>query len=115
MQNLLALAQEGRVDVAIAAVTINSGREALVDFSHPHYRSGLRIGVPVRNSPNLFTTIGHFTSLDMLTMLTIVAAHLLWLIERGVNPECCAARYVSGVGEALWWSVTTIIMGGLRV
>jgi polar amino acid transport system substrate-binding protein len=109
VQDLLALAEEGRVDAAIAAVTINSDREALVDFSHPYYRSGLRIGVPLRHGPTLFNTIGRFLSLDllamlaMLTTLTLVAAHLLWLIERGVNPECFPARYVSGVGEALWW------------
>ena len=121
VQNLLSLAEEGSVDAAIAAVTINSDREALVDFSHPYYRSGLRIGVPLRHGPTLFSTIGRFLSLDlfamlamltMLTTLTLVAAHLLWLIERGVNPECFPARYVPGVGEALWWSVATIITGG---
>jgi len=118
VQNLLSLAEEGSVDAAIAAVTINSDREALVDFSHPYYRSGLRIGVPLRHGPTLFSTIGRFLSLDLLAMLamlatlTLVAAHLLWLIERGVNPECFPARYVSGVGEALWWSVATIITGG---
>ena len=118
VQNLLALAEEGRVDAAIAAVTINADREALVDFSHPYYRSGLRVGVPLRHGPTLLNTISRFLSLDlfamlaMLTTLTLVAAHLLWLIERGVNPECFPARYVSGVGEALWWSVATIITGG---
>jgi hypothetical protein len=92
VENLLALAEEGRVDAAIAAVTINSDREARVDFSHPYYRSGLRIGVPMRHGPTLFSTIGRFLSPDlfamlaMFTTLTLVAAHLLWLIERGVNP-----------------------------
>ena len=118
VQNLLTLAEEGRVDAAIAAVTINSDREAIVDFSHPYYRSGLRIGVPLRHGPTLFNTISRFLSLDlfamlaMLATLTLIAAHLLWIIERGVNPECFPARYFSGVGEALWWSVATIITGG---
>jgi polar amino acid transport system substrate-binding protein len=118
VEDLLALAEEGRVDAAIAAVTINSDREARVDFSHPYYRSGLRIGVPTRHGPTLVSTISRFLSPDlfamlaMLTALTLVAAHLLWLIERGVNPECFPSRYVSGVGEALWWSVATIITGG---
>jgi polar amino acid transport system substrate-binding protein len=48
----------------------------------------------------------------MLTGLALVAAHLLWFIERSVNPSCFPRAYVAGVGEALWWSVATIITGG---
>ena len=57
-------------------------------------------------------------SADLLAMfltlvgLTLIASHLLWFIERGVNPDCFPARYFHGVGEAVWWSVATIITGG---
>ncbi len=118
VQDLLDMAEHGRVDAAISAVTINSDRESRVDFSHPYYRSGLRIAVPVRSGPTMLATVGRFVSVDLLTMfgmlagLALVAAHLLWFIERGVNPQCFPGDYLTGVGEALWWSVATIITGG---
>ncbi len=35
--------QTGRVDVAIAGMTIKAEREKVVDFSHPYYRTSVRI------------------------------------------------------------------------
>lgn len=110
--------EAGRADAGIAAITINAEREARIDFSHPYYRSGLRIGVPARIGPTWASSFGRFFSSDLLAMLatlvglTLIAAHLLWLIERGVNPDCFPASYLHGVGESLWWSVATIITGG---
>lgn len=118
VKDLLNMAEQGTVDAAIAAVTVNAERESRVDFSHPYFRSGLRIAVPVRSGSTWRATMWHFLSLDLVAMftvlsvLTLFAAHLLWLIERGVNPECFPQGYFSGVGEAVWWSVATIISGG---
>lgn len=116
--DILDAIEQGEADAGIAAITINAEREAKVDFSHPFYRSGLRIGVPARSGPTWFAATGRFVSADLFAMgltlvgLTLIAAHLLWFIERGVNPECFPAGYFSGVGEAVWWSVATIITGG---
>ncbi len=116
--DILDAVDQGRADAGIAAVTINAEREARVDFSHSFYRSGLRIGVPARSGPTWASSFGRFLSADLLAMLltlvglTLISSHLLWFIERGVNPECFPARYFHGVGEALWWSVATIITGG---
>lgn len=116
--DILDAVEQGRADAGIAAVTINAEREARVDFSHPFYRSGLRIGVPARGGPTWAASFGRFLSADLLAMLltlvglALIASHLLWLIERGVNPECFPSGYFHGVGEALWWSVATIITGG---
>lgn len=35
--------QSGNIDAAIAAITIKSSREEVVDFSHPYYDAGLRV------------------------------------------------------------------------
>ena len=115
---LIDMAEQGQVHAAIAGVTITAERERRVDFSHPYYRSGLRIGVPLRSGPTMFATVSRFASADLLAMigmlagLAVVAAHLLWFIERTENPECFPHDYLAGVGEALWWSVATIITGG---
>lgn len=118
VSEIIEAVEHGKVDAGIAAITINAEREAKVDFSHPFYRSGLRIGVPVRSGPTWFAAAGRFLSADLLAMcltlgaLTLAAAHLLWFIERGVNPDCFPSAYFAGVGEAVWWSVATIITGG---
>lgn len=110
--------EQGRADAGIAAVTINAEREARVDFSHAFYRSGLRIAAPVRSGPTWIMSFRRFLSPDllatllMLVCLTLIAAHLLWFMERRVNPACFPAGYFHGVGEAVWWSLTTIITGG---
>ncbi|ACV68381.1 glutamine ABC transporter substrate-binding protein GlnH [Desulfohalobium retbaense] len=42
--------QTGNVDAAIAAITIKSTREEVVDFSHPYYDAGLRVIVSADNN-----------------------------------------------------------------
>jgi ABC-type amino acid transport substrate-binding protein len=116
--DLLHAVKESMVDAGIAAITITSDREKEFDFSHSFYRSGLRIAIPARSAPTLLATLGKFLSVDFLSMLaslvglTLLTAHLLWLIERNINSECFPTTYFAGVGEAIWWSVATIITGG---
>jgi len=115
---ILEAVRDSKVDAGIAAITITSDREKVVDFSHVFYRSGLRVAVPAFSSPSWLTTASKFLSTDVLFLcvslvcLTLLTAHLLWLIERGSNSDCFPATYVAGVGEAIWWSVATIITGG---
>lgn len=116
--DVLDAVETGVADAGIAAITINAEREARVDFSHPFYHSGLRVGVPSRSGPTWASSFGRLLSYDLLAMLaslvglTLIASHLLWFVERGVNPDCFPATYFRGVGESLWWSVATIITGG---
>jgi polar amino acid transport system substrate-binding protein len=118
IDDLLDAARDSAADAAIGAITITAEREAELDFSHPFYRSGLRLAVPSRTAPTWLSTLRRFAAPDFLLMLatiggvTLLAAHLLWAIERRVNPDCFPRAYVAGVGEALWWSVATIITGG---
>lgn len=118
VEDLLDTAQRGEANLAIAAISITASREAKLDFSHPFYRTGLRIAVPSRHAPSWLSTLRRFASWDFLSMLatiggiTLLAAHLLWAIEHRCNPESFPASYAKGVGEALWWSVATIITGG---
>jgi polar amino acid transport system substrate-binding protein len=118
VSELLELVQSGEVDAGIAAITITAEREAEVDFSHPLHRSGLRIAVPTHSHTTWLATLRRLLSMDFLAMLatllglTLLTAHLLWFLERRTNPDCFPQSYLAGVGEALWWSVATIITGG---
>jgi glutamine transport system substrate-binding protein len=40
----------GNLDVALAAIFIKSAREEKIDFSHPYFRAGLKVMVPVGNT-----------------------------------------------------------------
>ena len=116
--DMLRSLQENKADAAIAAITITAEREAVVDFTHAIYSSGLRIAIPSRIAPTWIATLSKFLSIDFLAMLgtliflTFLAANLLWFFERSVNAECFPKSYAAGLSEAVWWSIATIITGG---
>jgi polar amino acid transport system substrate-binding protein len=118
VDDLIQAAASGDADAAIGMLTITATREDPVDFSHTFYRSGLRVAIPTHAGTTWTTTLRRFVSLDFLSVLaaigslTLLAAHLLWLLEREANPDCFPATYLPRVGEALWGSVATIITGG---
>ena len=105
--------QSGGADLAMAGISITSEREAAVDFSHPYFNAGLQIMVPAQKNRS---ALGSFTAylspallqiLGLALVFLIVMAHLVWLVERGHNPEMPRA-YLSGIWEAAWWSLGTI-------
>jgi polar amino acid transport system substrate-binding protein len=81
-------------DVAVAALSITSEREAVVDFTQPFYESGLRIMVAgggggtlasiwqmVKNLFNL-QLVGLFL---LLLLVMFLVSHLVWRYEHKVN------------------------------
>lgn len=40
----------GNLDVVLAAIFIKSSREKAIDFSHPYFRAGLKVMVPIDNT-----------------------------------------------------------------
>ncbi|MBN1584882.1 transporter substrate-binding domain-containing protein [Candidatus Uhrbacteria bacterium] len=121
-QKLIPMLAEGKLDVAMAGITINEDRERIIDFSHPTMDSGLVIAVDRdRNRLRLSETVravvgsGYRTvSLTLLAVLSFIFAlgNLLWLAERGVGTF--SEGYFPGVFEASWLvfsSVTTVTFG----
>ena len=104
--------ESGVADVAISAITITSEREKQVDFSYPYFDAGLRILVRAHaGDPTLIDVLRNIFSPSMFQILggsllvLLVMAHMIWLVERGYNPEM-PKPYLSGVWEAFWWSIT---------
>lgn len=111
-------ALKGRqADVGLGALTINSERQAVIDFSHPFYESGLQIITGKAEKTGFFSAIRSvagdlLTAIVILLVALLVNAHILWFLERRKNPESFPDTYPGGVWEAGWWSVCTLVTGG---
>jgi polar amino acid transport system substrate-binding protein len=111
----LAAVQNGSTDAAMAGISITPEREAVVDFSHPYFNAGLQIMIPAggdRSLPGMLRTVITPSLLRLLgigLLVTLVMSHLIWLIERGANPEFPRA-YLPGVMEGVWYTIGS--MGG---
>jgi len=111
----LAAVQKGEVDLGIAATSMTSERERVVDFSLPFYRGGLGIATKAEGSGWNFLDI--VTSKDLRLMLLWLAvflcgcAHLIWLTEKGPN-DIFDDRWHVGIGQAMWWTIVTMTTVG---
>ena len=116
--DLLALLTSGKADVVLGPIAITEDRERIIDLTHPIFHSGLRIAVRQRNETGVLAAVRSMISWQLLELAGLVAAlalisgHLLWWFERGRNDHSFPAAYPRGVGEAIWWIMSTIITGG---
>lgn len=108
---------QAEADVAIAAISITREREERVDFSFPYLQSGLQILTAAENRLRIGSLLSAFLSPALLEiigiffLLLLVAAHLIWFVERRRNPEF-PQDYLHGIWEALWWAAVTVTTVG---
>src|SRR5437764_4701908 len=91
---LIAALEAGKADVAVAAISITSEREKVIDFSQPYYESGLQILVgPSQQQSSAVTLMTTLFTWDfarlfgMLAAALLLSSHLLWWFERRGNDE----------------------------
>ncbi len=117
LPGLLGGLEEGRFDVAAAALTVTAEREARMDFSHPFFTSGLGIAVSRSAHAGLGTLLGNLLSrrllgvLGALFLLIFAAGLLVWSVERRRN-EGFGGPARRGLGNAFWWSAVTMTTVG---
>lgn len=102
-------------DVGFGALSITAEREAVIDFSHPYYKSGLRILVNAENTKSpfrAFLKLDIFKILGLLMVAIVIHAHILWFFERRKGSDSFDTNYVDGILNALWWSVCFLITLG---
>ncbi|MGY8705349.1 transporter substrate-binding domain-containing protein [Bradyrhizobium sp. 18BD] len=116
---LLDAVEQGRADLAIAAISITSDRENRFDFSQPIMNSGLQILVrgtaanvdpnPLRELMQLFFSRTLLIWLGIALLLILIPAHLIFLVERhhknGIIPS---AKYFPGIFHAMFWAAGTL-------
>jgi ABC-type amino acid transport substrate-binding protein len=108
--------KDGKVDAAIAAITITKEREESIDFTQPYFDSGLQIMVRGQGGNHLVSlfdsipwgTIGALLGAFMAIMF--VMANVLWIVERRTS-EQFRGGYLKGLGEGLWGIALIVATG----
>ena len=115
---LLEAVQTGAADVGLGAISITPDREAALDFSHPFFKSGLQVMARSKGEAGAFSAFRALWNRNVaevvlvLLLAVFLISHILWMVERKINPESFPEGYVRGVWESTWWSIATLISGG---
>lgn len=114
--DLIKQVENGRFDVAIAAITVTPARAKQVDFSNSVFTSGVGIAAR-RGQAELFGIIkGLFSAnfldvfVSLVTLLSTVG-FIMWLLERKKNSNQFEPG-IRGLWSGFWWSVVTMMTVG---
>jgi polar amino acid transport system substrate-binding protein len=113
----LALVQDGQADVAIAAISMTSERDRVLDFSYPMFQSGLQIMTRDDTTTALAAFLSEVFASEMLrilgiaVMFIIIAGHIIWLVRRRSDPDF-AHGYLLGVWEGMWFAILRLLDPG---
>ena len=113
---------DGHADVGAGAISITSQREKAFDFSQPFLNAGLQILVPDKSAqaskPGLRSFLDLLFSRTMLVWLsaalaiTVLPAHILWLVERRHSDAMVARSYFPGIFQAFAWGLGSLAASG---
>jgi len=118
MPELLDAVKNGAADVGVGAISITPDRENILDFTHPFFKSGLQVMARSKGEAGAFSAFRALLNRNVgevvlvLLLAVFLISHVLWLVERRINPESFPEGYVRGVWESVWWSIATLISGG---
>jgi polar amino acid transport system substrate-binding protein len=115
LSTMLRAVEQKKADVAIAAISITAEREQKFDFSYPMFASGLKILVRDSKSsgfvPNVLRDLFSPALMQIIGLafvMVMVAAHLIWVLERRHPRSSISEQYFPGIFEAVWWSASTL-------
>jgi polar amino acid transport system substrate-binding protein len=114
---LLDAVKTGKADAAITAISITADRMKEVTFSEPMFNAGLQVAVPATDAHEtggIWETLTSRTVLGILVVMVgsiLIAAQIVWLIERKDNPDFGHAG-AKGFFEGIWWAVVTLLTVG---
>lgn len=104
--------RDGKLDIAIGAITITEEREEIFDFSYSHFHTGLGILIQSNREYSVADFFSSFFNKDRLFRLAafmlflFISAHVIWLAERRGNYSF-HRNYFPGILEGIYWSIVT--------
>lgn len=119
LEGIISGLERGSYTAGVAAITMTSGREDRIDFSHAYFSTGLGIATRAEaEGLNWYAVLKAFFSWQFLSALTALAVVLLaaglaiWFFERKKNTEQFGGNTVRGIGDGFWWSAVTMTTVG---
>ena len=118
LEQLLSGVQSNSLDAAVAAITVTSDRERVLDFTHPFYTTGLGIAVSAPSGSAWIGVVRRLLSRQFLAIVGLLAVVLMgvgllmWLLERRRNQEHFGGSVAEGIGSGFWWSAVTMTTVG---
>ena len=114
----LAAVSAKKDDVAVGAVSITADRDVRYDFSQPILGGGLQILTRTQKAgpeTTAFDSLMHLLFspsvlvwLGIAVALTIVPAHVVWLLERRHPEGMVGKAYFPGIFQAFFWGMGTL-------
>lgn len=119
LAEMLDATEDGKVDLAAAAITMNYERERRMDFTHPFHSSGLGIAVGTKQRQSGWSGIidailskTFFRIVAGLVLAMFISAVGIYLFERKANREQFDKGWVRGISAGMWWAAVTLTTVG---
>ena len=120
-QEIIDALKNKTADVGVGAISVTAKREEVIDFTHPFYDSGLQVlvyGSSVSFADNILAIVKNLFNLQLigafllLMVVMFIISHLVWRFEHPINRDMWPADYKRGLWESMWWTVSTLLVGG---
>ncbi|MDV6032119.1 MAG: transporter substrate-binding domain-containing protein [Phycisphaera sp. RhM] len=119
LDEMLDAVAAGRVDIAVAALTVNAERERRMDFTHAFFSSGLGIAVgSAQRRSGWSGVVDAVLSPTFLRILSgllaamLISAVAVYFFERKHHGSDFKYGIVRGIGVGLWWAAVTLTTVG---
>lgn len=117
-EGVLTALVDRRIAAIVSGIVVTADREAIIDFSHPFFTTGLGIAVPMAaQEPDWLRELAKVFSpaflriIGVLVVVLLAAGFLVWLFERRYN-EQFGGSSAHGIGHAFWWAAVTMTTVG---
>lgn len=118
-KGLLEALAAGRADAAASSITITADRLEKFDFTQPTLATGTQIVVAASATEPGMPGLSEFFKLlvsktmaawiGVALLLSILPAHIVWLLERRHEDSMVSKSYFPGIFQAFGWGLGTLI------